>query len=221
LAQLRGWQDKQGVWHPVTIYLCTRFENKDLTACLTALFCEAASRFLLSHPPALALPTGAILGPYPVGFILDEFPQMPKLPCLLEGPAVGRGQKIAYLLIGQDLAQIEATYGAQGVETLLSTTSAKIILPLNNDKTAKRMSDMMGTIRKKEYSISCDSMRWFGHQRTTQEKDVPLMTPDQLLSLTKGTHIVLFQGYANTPIVARTPFYFQYRRFRKCCKPAR
>ena len=43
------------------------------------------------------------MGPYPALFVLDEFPTMPKLKAIIEGPAVGRGQKVSYLLIGQVL----------------------------------------------------------------------------------------------------------------------
>lgn len=60
---------------------------------------------------------------------------MPKLTAVIEGPAVGRGQKVAYLLIGQDLGQISGKYGKDDLETVISTTACKVILSQNNEQT--------------------------------------------------------------------------------------
>ena len=45
-----------------------------------------------------------------------------------------------YLLIAQDLSQIEMKYSKANIETIVSTTAAKLILPLNNEQTAKRFA---------------------------------------------------------------------------------
>lgn len=84
------------------------------------------------------------MGPFPCLFVLDEFPQMPKLKAIIDGPAVGRGQKVSYLLIGQDLGQISGKYGKDDLETVISTTACKIILSQNNEVTAQRFSKMIG-----------------------------------------------------------------------------
>ena len=79
---------------------------------------------------------------------------MPKLKAIIDGPAVGRGQKVSYLLIGQDLGQISGKYGKDDLETVISTTACKIILSQNNEQTAQRFSKMIGnkTVQTTSYS---------------------------------------------------------------------
>ncbi len=59
-----------------------------------------------------------------------------------------------YLLIAQDLSQIEMKYSKANIETIVSTTAAKLILPLNNEQTAKRFASMVGktTVRRRSTS---------------------------------------------------------------------
>ena len=143
---LRGMVDpKDGKMKPVTIYLSVNQTDARALNVITGVFVELMSNYLISNPPNKVIDRhGTKTGPCPVLFVLDEFPQMPKLNAVIDGPAVGRGQKVSYLLIAQDLGQIEADYGKEHVETLMSTTAAKIILTQNNENTAKRFSDIMG-----------------------------------------------------------------------------
>jgi len=145
---------------------------------------------------------------------------MPKLQALIDGPAVGRGQKLSYLLIAQDFAQIEDKYGKTGLETLLSTTAAKIVLPLNNETVAKRFSEMVGTFTHEGESKS----RTYGFSRqadpfatniTRSLSAVPLIQPADFMSLAAGRQILIYQSFANRPIRLKSPFYFLDRHMRR------
>lgn len=206
-ADLRGMPDARGKMRPVTVYLCVNQQDARALGVITGLFVEALSAFLISHPP------GNGLGPFPALFVLDEFPQMPKLQALIDGPAVGRGQKVSYLLIGQDFAQIEEKYGKTGLETLLSTTAAKIVLPLNNETVAKRFSEMVGQFTHEGESKS----RTYGFSRqanpfatnvTKSLSGVPLIQPADLMSMTPGTQVLIYQSFANRPVRLKSPAYF-------------
>ncbi len=171
------------------------------------MFVEALSAYLIAHPP------GGGLGPYPALFVLDEFPQMPKLQALIDGPAVGRGQKVSYLLIGQDFAQIEDKYGKTGLETLLSTTAAKIVLPLNNEAVAKRFSDMVGQFthegesKSRTYGFSKQADP-FATNITRSLAGVALIQPADLMSMESGTQILIYQSFSNRPVRLKSPAYF-------------
>jgi type IV secretion system protein VirD4 len=215
-ADLRGVEGG----HPVTVYLCVSQQDSRALGVMTGLFVEALSAYLIAHPPGATDDRGRRLGPLPVLFVLDEFPQMPKLQALIDGPAVGRGQKLSYLLIGQDFAQIEDKYGKTGLETLLSTTAAKIVLPLNNEAVAKRFSDMVGTYTHEAESRS----RTYGFSRqadpfatnvTRSLSAVPLIQPADFMSLAAGRQILIYQSYANRPLKLASPFYFKDRRLRR------
>jgi type IV secretion system protein VirD4 len=207
-ADLRGMPDPQtGRMRPVTVYLCVNQQDARALGVVTGLFVEALSAWLIAHPP------GGGLGPYPALFVLDEFPQMPKLQALIDGPAVGRGQKVSYLLIGQDFAQIEDKYGKTGLETLLSTTAAKIVLPLNNEQVAKRFSEMVGQFthegesKSRTYGFSKQANP-FATNITKSLAGVALIQPADLMSMESGSQILIYQSFANRPVKLQSPAYY-------------
>ena len=220
-ADLRGMPDPEtGEMRPVTVYLCVNQQDARTLGVLTGLFCEALSAYLVAHPPGATSRDGRKMGPFPALFVLDEFPQMPKLQALLDGPAVGRGQKVSYLMIGQDFGQIEEKYSKNGLETLISTTAAKIVLPLNNEVVAKRFSEMVGNktheskSRSRTYGFSKQANP-FAVNVNKSFSGVPLIHPADFMSMPSGSHVVIFQKYSNRPIKAKTPFYFKDRKLRR------
>jgi hypothetical protein len=85
--------------------------------------------------------------------------------------------KCSYLLIGPDFAQIEEKYGKTGLETLLSTTAAKIVLPLNNESVAKRFSEMVGQFTHEGETKS----RTHGFSKQARRAGLVSATPDILM----------------------------------------
>jgi hypothetical protein len=84
--------------------------------------------------------------------VRDEF--LTRCDAVIEGPDLGRSKAVLYLLIAQDLSQIEMKYSKANIETIVSTTAAKLILPLNNEQTAKRFASVVGktTVRRRSTS---------------------------------------------------------------------
>jgi type IV secretory pathway TraG/TraD family ATPase VirD4 len=219
-------------WKPLTLYLCVNVEDARALGMITGLLCESLSAWLIAHKPNSKIVKKdrdgqeyeVPVGPFPSLFVLDEFPQLPKLQALIDGPAVGRGQKVSYLMIGQDLGQITAKYGKDETETVISTTAAKVVLPLNNEQTAKRFSEMVGQktlemrSRSRTVGLSKDYNPFaFNLQRSFQGQ--PLIRPEDFMSIEKGKHFVLFQGYKNRPIKCDTPMYFQHKTLKHLVNP--
>jgi type IV secretion system protein VirD4 len=222
---IRGIQDPEtGKMMPMTIYISVSSEDAKALSVITGLFVETLSAWLIAHKPGGTTRDGRKVGPFPVMFVLDEFPQMPKLQALIDGPAVGRGQKVSYLLIGQDLGQITAVYGKDQTETIISTTAAKIVLPLNNENTAKRFSEMIGNETIRDWSDNrseglTKNANPFARQRTVSFKSSSLVGVSNLMSLAWGTHLVIWQGYAKNPIKCKTPMYFKHPKLKKLVNP--
>ena len=142
---LRGMKDPiTGEWKPISVYLSVNQVDARALGVISGTFIELMSSYLIANPPKFQNKTDGQMGPFPTLFVLDEFPQMPKLKAIIDGPAVGRGQKVSYLLIGQDLGQISGKYGKDDLETVISTTACKVILSQNNEQTAQRFSKMIG-----------------------------------------------------------------------------
>ena len=115
---LRGMKDPiTGEWKPISVYLSINQVDARALGVISGIFIELMSSYLISNPPNYVNATDGKMGPFPALFVLDEFPQMPKLKAVIDGPAVGRGQKVSYLLIGQDLGQISGKYGKDDLET--------------------------------------------------------------------------------------------------------
>ena len=222
---VRGMTDESdGKLKPITIYLAVNLEDARAMGTITGLFIESLTAWLVSHPPNGKTRDGEKVGPYPVLFVLDEFPQMPKLDALMKGPEVGRGQKVSYLLIGQDLSQVEETYGKTGVERFFSNSYAKVILPVANDEVATRFANMMGKTTIIEKSKSRDvglgtGVNPFKANVSTSYKDHDIWGKGDLLNMEFGEQLVLIQGYTRRFIECDTPFYFKDAKYRRMVSP--
>ncbi len=214
---LRGhFNPRANKFEPTTVYVCVNQENQRALGVITGVFVELLSAFLIAHPPN-SMSTMGMMGPFPTLFVLDEFPQMPKLAAVKDGPAVGRGQKVSYLLVGQDLGQIEGTYDKPALETIITTTAAKVILPQNNEVTAERFSKMIGnrTVRTESFSRTegfSKNVNPLASNVSRQLQGIPVISQSKLLSLPPGKQVVLYQNYASRPVLADTPFYFRDKR---------
>ncbi len=195
-SDLRGMIDpRDGKMKPVTVYLSINMVDAQALNPITAIFIELMSNFLLANKPE-EFRNGEKLGPYPVLFVMDEMPKMQKLRAVIEGPDLGRGQSISYLIIGQDLHQIAEKYGQDAAATIISTTAAKVVLRQNDPDTAERFSKMMGYKMKKKMVKGPD-----GKEKEETSQDLLYSTMD-ILKLDPKKQLVIFQGWYHRPIEA-------------------
>ncbi len=224
---LRGMKDPiTGEMKPVSVYLSVNQVDARALSVITGVFIELMSSFLIANPPNHVGSDGVKAGPFPVLFVLDEFPQMPKLSAVKDGPAVGRGQKVSYLLIGQDLGQISGQYGKDDLETIITTTAAKVILAQNNEQTAQRFEKMIGTKTIQTTSFSAQEGILGFNPKMSQSVSKQLQSSSvvgtsDMMSLDALKQYVLMQGFLNRPILADAPrFYLEKGMNKKCSLPA-
>jgi type IV secretion system protein VirD4 len=200
-SDLRGIRDlKDGKWKPVHVFLSINLVDADAVNPITAIFIELMSQFLLANKPD-DVHAGEKLGPFPVLFVLDEFPKMQKLQAVIQGPDLGRGCKVSYLVIGQDLHQISERYGTDAAATIMSTTAAKIVLRQNDVETAKRFSEMMGDeIKKVKKKVGDKEDEADESERLYSEMDIRNLDPKKQL--------IIYQGWARRPIEADVQYWF-------------
>ena len=219
---LRGMRDPvTGEMKPISVYLSVNQVDARALSVITGVFIELMSSFLIANPPNFKGSDGQTTGPFPVMFVLDEFPQMPKLAAVKDGPAVGRGQKVSYLLIGQDLGQISGQYGKDDLETIITTTAAKVILAQNNEQTAQRFEKMIGSRTIKTQNISQQEMFGFNPKlsanvSTSLQSSSVVMAAD-MMSLDAMKQYVIMQGFLKYPILADAPRWYLDKNMRKKC----
>lgn len=207
-ADLRGLVDpRDGKIKPVTVYLSINMVDAEALNPITGIFIDLMSSYLLANAPE-TYRDGKQLGPYPVLFLLDEMPKMQKLTAVIQGPDLGRGQKISYLIVGQDLHQIQEKYGADAAATIISTTAAKIVLRQNDPDTAKRFSEMMG------YKMKVKTVKGPDGKEKEETGEELLYTPMDIMRLGKDKELVIFQGWYHRPIEAELKMAWQDPRLK-------
>jgi type IV secretion system protein VirD4 len=212
---LRGIKDENGVWKPVTLYVCVNQAEADAFATITALLFEVLSRSLLTYKPNDYNPrTRRQLGPFAVCFCLDEFAKLPRVQAVLEGPDTGRSMGVSYLLIAQDRGQIEKIYSAADLKVIDTVTSVKIVLPQNETSSIQAIINMVGkiTIRRAAHSFTeglNEHAKPFSWNRSDTMEETDFLRNEDLVAMPQGQHIVIVQEFNNRPMRLRTPLYFK------------
>lgn len=201
-SDLRGIKDpKDGKIKPVSVYLSVNMVDAQAVNPITAIFIELMSNYLLAHTPGTVV-DGETVGPCPVLFVLDEMPKMQKLDAVIQGPDLGRGCKVSYLIIGQDLHQIQEKYGPDAAATIISTTAAKIVFRQNDQDSAKRFSEMMGLKKTKKVEKDAD-----GKEKETPKEEY-LFSDMDIMRLPSNKQLVIYQGWYHRPIEATRLEYY-------------
>ena len=94
---------------------------------------------------------------------------------------------------------------------MFTNTAFKIVLPQNNDETAKRLASRGG---QRQVKIT----RGSGKNKSTSKELQPLITPSDVMSLPSGKQIVFVQNNAKTPIICNIPFFFKNKEMLKKLK---
>ena len=141
--------------------------------------------------------------------MLDEFPALGRLDFFESALAFMAGYGLKSFLIAQSLNQIEKAYGQNN--SILDNCHVRVSFATNDERTAKRVSDALGTATEmramKNYAGSRLSP-WLGHLMVSrQETARPLLTPGEVMQLPPDDELVLVSGCP--PIRAKKARYFE------------
>jgi type IV secretion system protein VirD4 len=144
--------------------------------------------------------------------MLDEFPALGRLDFFESALAFMAGYGIKSFLIAQSLNQIEKAYGANN--SVLDNCHVRVAFATNDERTAKRVSDALGTATELRDSTNYAGHRlspWLGHLMVSrQETARPLLTPGEVMQLPPSDELLLVSGIH--PIRARKARYYEDRR---------
>ena len=140
--------------------------------------------------------------------LLDEFPALGRLDFFESALAFMAGYGIRSFLIAQSLNQIEKAYGPNNA--ILDNCHVRVSFAANDERTAKRVSDALGTateIRDAKNYAGHRLSPWLGHLMVSrQETARPLLTPGEIMQLPPSDELVLVSGLA--PIRAKKARYY-------------
>lgn len=152
--------------------------------------------------------------------MLDEFPALGRLDFFESALAFMAGYGLKSFLIAQSLNQIEKAYGANN--SILDNCHVRVSFATNDERTAKRVSDALGTATELRAMKNYAGHRlspWRGHLMVSRSETArPLMTPGEVMQLPPDDEIVMVAGVP--PIRAKKARYFEDRRLAERILPA-
>ena len=152
--------------------------------------------------------------------MLDEFPALGRLDFFESALAYKAGYGIRSFLIAQSLNQISKAYGENNA--ILDNCHVRVAFASNDERTAKRISDSLGTATELRAQRNYAGHRlapWLAHVMVSrQETARPLMTPGEVMQLPSDEEIVMLSG--QPPIRAKKLRYYEDRNFTgRVCPP--
>jgi type IV secretion system protein VirD4 len=152
--------------------------------------------------------------------MLDEFPALGRLDFFESALAYKAGYGIRSFLIAQSLNQISKAYGENNA--ILDNCHVRVAFASNDERTAKRISDSLGTATELRAQRNYAGHRlapWLAHVMVSrQETARQLLTPGEVMQLPADEEIVMVSG--QPPIRARKLRYFEDANFTgRVCPP--
>lgn len=145
--------------------------------------------------------------------MLDEFPALGRLDFFESALAFLAGYGVRAYLIAQSLNQISKAYGENNA--ILDNCHVRISFSSNDERTAKRISDALGTATELRAQRNYAGHRlapWLSHVMVSrQETARPLLTPGEVMQLPPADELVMVSGLA--PIRAKKLRYYEDRNF--------
>lgn len=153
--------------------------------------------------------------------MLDEFAALGRLDFFESQLAFMAGYGIRAFLITQSLNQLERAYGPN--HAILDNCHIRVAFSTNDERTAKRVSDALGTATEMRAMKNYAGHRlspWLGHLMVSrQETSRPLLTPGEVMQLSPNDAIVMISGVH--PVRARKARYYEDPQFQeRVLKPA-
>ncbi|WP_309085554.1 conjugal transfer protein TraG [Chelativorans sp.] len=197
---------------PTTLYLVVPPSDINRTKPLIRLILNQIGRRLTEDLQAKG-------GRHRLLLLLDEFPALGRLDFFESALAFMAGYGLKSFLIAQSLNQIEKAYGPNN--SILDNCHVRVSFATNDERTAKRVSDALGTATEMRAMKNYAGHRlspWLGHMMVSRSETArQLLTPGEIMQLPPADEIVMVAG--TPPIRAKKARYYEDRRFQERILP--
>ena len=185
--------DLLGAARPVSLYLVVPPSDISRTRPLVRLILNQIGRRLTERYDAHhAAPDARQLL-----FMLDEFPALGRLDFFESALAYLAAYRVRAFLVAQSLHQIDKAYGHN--HSILDNCHVRVAFTPNDERTAKRLSDTLGTSTQLRAQRNLSGRRlsaWLSHMTVSeQETPRPLLTPGEILQLPASDALVMVSGH--------------------------
>ena len=136
----------------------------------------------------------------------DEFGTLPKIDSAEMMFSASRSRRLQIVPIIQSFAQLESNYGKEGADVIIDNTQLTIFGGFApNSTSAEVLSKALGSRTVMSGSVSRSKN---DPSQSLQMIERPLMTPDELKSLPKGTFVVMKTGFY--PMKVKLKLFFKW-----------
>ncbi|NGY05914.1 conjugal transfer protein TraG [Solimonas terrae] len=197
--------------HPVSLYLVVPPSDISRTKPLIRLILNQIGRRLTESLDG----SDGIARRHKLLLMLDEFPALGRLDFFESALAFMAGYGLRAFLIAQSLNQIDKAYGLN--HSILDNCHVRVAFSSNDERTAKRISDALGTATELRAQRNYAGHRlapWLGHLMVSrQETARPLLTPGEVMQLPPDDEVVMVSGHP--PVRAKKIRYYRDANFRR------
>lgn len=144
--------------------------------------------------------------------MLDEFPQIGKIPDIINSLAVLRYKKVTICLIAQSLAQLEMIYGRDARKVIADNCTFKAVLGATDAETQEYFSKLVGTYEKLKTQYNQNYSPFDIHsgsgRQSSYDDGKPIIRPEEFATL-QNELILLYPMPSNFCRVQKQPYYLE------------
>ena len=212
-----------GIWRNGFVRAATAtsdFNIDNLRRDPTSIYIEVSPNDLAMLAPVIRLLFQQTIGalqsaepgpdePYPVLFLMDEFPQLGRMSALSSAISTIRSYGGRFMIVAQSLANLKGTYGPDGAQNFLANCRLQLFMAPADSDTPEYVSRAIGDFTRKSRSKSW-TMGQLG-KSNIQERDegARLIRPEQLRNLDENDVLMLIHN--TDPILAQKVIYYEDR----------
>ena len=187
---------------PASIYIVVAPNDMAVLAPVVRLLFQQAVAILQASEPGDD-------EPYPVLFLLDEFPQLGRMSALSQAISTIRSYGGRMMIVAQSLSQLRGAYGNDGAQNFLANCRVQLFMAPADSETPDYVSKAIGNFTRKARSKSW-TMGQIGKSNIQErEEGARLLRPEELRSLSADDCVILVQD--SNPVLARKVRYFEDR----------
>jgi type IV secretion system protein VirD4 len=188
--------------NPASIYIVVAPNDLAVLAPVVRLLFQQAVAILQTSEPGQD-------EPYPVLFLLDEFPQLGKMTALSQAISTIRSYGGRMMIVAQSLAQLRGAYGNDGAQNFLANCRLQLFMAPADSETPDYVSKAIGNFTRKSRSKSW-MMGQIGKSNIQErEEGARLLRTEDLRSLSSEDCVLLIQD--SDPVRAQKVLYYEDR----------
>lgn len=188
--------------NPASIYIVVAPNDLTVLAPVIRLIFQQAVAILQSAEPKDD-------EPFPVLFLLDEFPQLGRMTALSQGISTIRSYGGRMMIIAQSLSNLRGAYGNDGAQNFLANCRLQLFMAPADSETPDYVSKAIGNFTRKARSKSW-MMGQFGKSNIQErEEGARLLRPEELRNLSSDDCVLLIQD--SDPVLAQKVRYYEDR----------